>query len=176
MYLTRGNHESKYITQQYGFYDECLRKYGSSYIWKYFNEVFDYLPLAAIVDNKIYCLHGGLSPSTNRIDVIKTIEKGVDVPREGIACDMLWSDPDERNGFATSPRGAGYLWGYDCSKEFNQINGLNIIIRAHQLVMNGYNWGHNNKVITLFSAPNYCYRCGNLAAIIRFERLNDYEL
>ena len=75
-------------------------------------------------------------------------------------CDLLWSDPDDRCGWGISPRGAGYTFGQDISEQFNHSNGLNLVSRAHQLVMEGYNWCHDQNVVTIFSAPNYCYRCG----------------
>ena len=174
IFLTRGNHESRMITQQYGFYDEILRKYGSSVVWQYFMEVFDTIPLGGLINNKIYCLHGGLSPTNNNIDEIKKVDRFGDIPRNGLSCDMLWSDPEDRNGWAINSRGAGYTWGYDCSEEFLHINNLKFISRAHQLVMKGYNWCHNKQVLSIFSAPNYCYRCGNEAAIIEIEDENNY--
>lgn len=88
-------------------------------------------------------------------------------------CDLLWSDPDDRRGWGISPRGAGYTFGSDISEMFNHRNGLNLVSRAHQLVMDGYSWTHNMNVVTIFSAPNYCYRCGNQAAIMEVdEHLN----
>ena len=174
IFLTRGNHESRMITQQYGFYDEILRKYGSSVVWQYFTAVFDTIPLGGLINNKIYCLHGGLSPVNNNIDEIKKVDRFGDIPRNGLSCDMLWSDPEDRNGWAINTRGAGYTWGYDCSEEFLHINNLKFISRAHQLVMKGYNWCHNKQVLSIFSAPNYCYRCGNEAAIIEIEDENNY--
>ena len=174
IYMTRGNHESRMITQQYGFYDEILRKYGTSVVWQYFTEVFDTIPLAGLINNKIYCLHGGLSPNNNNIDEIKKFSRFSDIPRNGLSCDMLWSDPEDRNGWGINSRGAGYTWGYDCSQEFLHINNLKFIARAHQLVMKGYNWCHNKQVLTLFSAPNYCYRCGNEGAFIEIEDENNY--
>lgn len=75
-------------------------------------------------------------------------------------CDLLWSDPDDRGGWGISPRGAGYTFGADISAAYNHANGLDLISRAHQLVMEGYNWSHDQAVVTIFSAPNYCYRCG----------------
>lgn len=85
------------------------------------------------------------------------------VPHEGPMCDLLWSDPDDRGGWGISPRGAGYTFGQDISEQFNHVNGLDLISRAHQLVMDGYNWSHEQNVVTIFSAPNYCYRCGERA-------------
>jgi len=84
-------------------------------------------------------------------------------------CDLLWSDPDDRTGWGISPRGAGFTFGHDVSKAFNERNGLRLVSRAHQLVMDGYNWSHERNVVTIFSAPNYCYRCGNQAAIMELD-------
>ena len=169
IHLTRGNHESRQITQVYGFYDECMRKYGNSNVWKYFTDLFDFLPLTAVVENQIFCLHGGLSPSIETLDNIKMLDRMQETPQEGPMCDLLWSDPEDRFGWGMSPRGAGYIFGHDISEQFNHTNKLNMISRAHQLQMNGYSWCHNRQVCTIFSAPNYCYRCGNQAAIMEVD-------
>mmetsp|Transcript_22838 Transcript_22838/g.25794 ORF Transcript_22838/g.25794 Transcript_22838/m.25794 type:complete len:289 (-) Transcript_22838:605-1471(-) len=174
--ILRGNHESRQITQVYGFYDECLRKYGNANVWKYFTELFDYLPLTAIVENQIFCLHGGLSPSIESLDHIRQLDRVQEVPHEGPMCDLLWSDPDDRYGYGISPRGAGFTFGQDISDQFNHTNNLNLISRAHQLVMEGYNWSHDKNVVTIFSAPNYCYRCGNQAAIMEVDEHLKYTL
>lgn len=92
--LIRGNHESRQITQVYGFYDECLRKYGSTDVWRYCTEIFDYLSLSAIIDGKIFCVHGGLSPSIQYLDQIRSIDRKQEVPHDGPMCDLLWSDPE----------------------------------------------------------------------------------
>ncbi|VDL98636.1 unnamed protein product [Schistocephalus solidus] len=167
--VLRGNHESRQITQVYGFYDECLRKYGNANVWKYFTDLFDYLPLTALIDDKVFCLHGGLSPSIDTLDHIRALDRIQEVPHEGPMCDLLWSDPDDRAGWGISPRGAGYTFGEDISENFNHTNHLELISRAHQLVMEGYNWSHSEQVVTIFSAPNYCYRCGNQAAIMEVD-------
>lgn len=95
--LIRGNHESRQITQVYGFYDECLRKYGSTDVWRYCTEIFDYLSLSAIIDGKIFCVHGGLSPSIQYLDQIRSIDRKQEVPHDGPMCDLLWSDPEGRS-------------------------------------------------------------------------------
>lgn len=172
--LTRGNHESRQITQVYGFYDECLRIYGNANVWKYFTDLFDYLPLTGLVEKQIFCLHGGLSPSIDTLNNIMGQDRVQEVPHEGPVCDLLWSDPDERCGWGISPRGAGYTFGQDISEQFNHNNGLTLIARAHQLVMEGYNWTHEKNVVTIFSAPNYCYRCGNQAAIMEIDEHLEY--
>lgn len=174
VYILRGNHESRQITQVYGFYDECMRKYGSANVWKLFTDLFDYLPLTALIDNAVFCLHGGLSPSIETLENVRALDRVQEVPHEGPMCDLLWSDPDDRTGWGISPRGAGYTFGADVSKEFNHKNGLNLIARAHQLVMEGYSWAHEQRVVTIFSAPNYCYRCANQAAILEVDEKLEY--
>ena len=176
IYLTRGNHESIEITQIYGFYDECYQKYGNHNIWNMFTKLFTFFPLCAIVDNKIFCLHGGLSPSVKTIDQIRQIDRKVDIPKEGPISDLLWSDPDDRVGFCESPRGAGFIFGADVTCQFLRINDLHMIDRAHQLVMKGYNYIHHDNVCTIFSAPNYCYRCGNMAAIMEVNENLDINI
>lgn len=91
-------------------------------------------------------------------------------------CDLLWSDPDDRMGWGISPRGAGYTYGQDISEHFNHVNGLKFIIRAHQLVSEGYLWQHEGAVVTVFSAPNYCYRCGNKAAIVDIDENMNHKI
>jgi len=84
-------------------------------------------------------------------------------------CDLVWSDPDERLGWGISPRGAGYTFGNDITENFLNANSFDFIVRAHQLVMEGYSWNHQSMCVTVFSAPNYCYRCGNMAAIMEIH-------
>uniref|UniRef100_A0A4X2M354 Serine/threonine-protein phosphatase n=1 Tax=Vombatus ursinus TaxID=29139 RepID=A0A4X2M354_VOMUR len=147
--LLRGNHESRDVTRVYGFYDECQKKYGNANVWKYFTNLFDYLPITALVDSQIFCVHGGLSPSIDTLDHIR--------------------------GWRPSPRGAGHTFGPDISQIFRQANGLSLISRGHQLVEQGYFWTHNEKVVTIFSAPNYCNRFGNLAAIMELDNPRKYS-
>jgi serine/threonine-protein phosphatase 2A catalytic subunit len=103
-----------------------------------------------------------------------SLDRVQEVPHEGPMCDLLWSDPDDRSGWGISPRGAGYTFGQDISEQFNHRNGLNLVSRAHQLVMEGYNWSQDKNVVTIFSAPNYCYRCNNQAAIMEIDEHLDY--
>lgn len=114
----------------------------------------------------ILCVHGGLSPLVDSVDKIRLLDRKQEVPHEGAMCDLLWSDPDEIDGWGLSPRGAGFLFGADIVKTFNHKNGLSLIARAHQLVMEGFKEMFDSTIVTVWSAPNYCYRCGNVAAIL----------
>ncbi|KAL0234293.1 hypothetical protein PCE1_001330 [Barthelona sp. PCE] len=172
--LLRGNHESRQTTQLYGFHEECVRKYGNSNVWRSFIQAFDCLPISATVDS-IFALHGGLSPVIDTLDQIKNLERKQEVPHDGALCDLLWSDPDPRQGFFLSPRGAGFMWGSGCSDGFLHRNGLSLIARAHQVTMDGYQYMHNNKVVTIFSAPNYCYKVDNLAALMEVDNHCDHS-
>ena len=168
--LLRGNHESRQITQVYGFYDECTRKFGSINVWRYCTEVFDCLPLAAIIDGKIFCVHGGLSPSLENINELENINRFQEIPHEGVMSDILWSDPEvDVQGYNISPRGAGFIFGEDTVKKFNQVNGTELVARAHQLIMEGYKMMFDDNLVTVWSAPNYCYRCGNVASIMEVD-------
>ncbi|CAB4255521.1 similar to Saccharomyces cerevisiae YDR075W PPH3 Catalytic subunit of protein phosphatase PP4 complex [Maudiozyma barnettii] len=167
--LIRGNHETRQITKVYGFYDEIMRKYGNSNVWRYCCEVFDYLSLGAIINNNIFCVHGGLSPDVSTIDEIRAIDRKQEVPHEGAMCDLLWSDPDDVEKWSLSPRGAGFVFGQNEVNQFLHTNNVELIARAHQLVMEGYKEMFDGGLVTVWSAPNYCYRCGNVAAVLRIE-------
>lgn len=167
--LLRGNHESRHITQVFGFYDECYRKYGSLAVWRYCTDVFDFLPICALVDGRVFCTHGGLSPSINTLDQIRTIPRLREVPSIGPMCDLLWSDPEEIEGWRPNTRGAGYVFGRDVVFKFNFTNSIGFVCRAHQLAMAGFHWHFQKSLVTVFSAPNYCSTSGNSGAILQLD-------
>ncbi len=167
VHLIRGNHESRVITHNYGFYTECTKKYGSSAAWSHFTDLFDYLALAAVIDNDIFCVHGGLSPTVHSIDQLMVVDRFREIPHEGPMADLVWSDPDEEKpDFQLSPRGAGYTFGHEVVSKFLSFNNMSHILRAHQLCQEGYQVLFNGTLSTVWSAPNYCYRCGNLASVL----------
>lgn len=168
--LLRGNHESRQITQVYGFYSECMKKYGNANVWKHFTAMFDFLTIAALIDDAILCVHGGLSPNVSTLDQIRVLERFKEVPPEGALTDLLWSDPDPvRAGFIISQRGAGYMFGADTVKKFVHTNKIQHVVRSHQLCMDGFQVLFDGLLSTVWSAPNYCYRCGNLAAVMEVD-------
>nr|GMD42236.1 serine/threonine-protein phosphatase PP1 isozyme 9 [Ipomoea batatas] len=155
VFLLRGNHEEAKINRIYGFYDECKRRFNVR-LWKIFTECFNCLPVAALIDEKIICMHGGLSPDLNRLDQITEIERPTDVPDSGLLCDLLWSDPNPRiNGWSDSDRGVSCTFGADAVAEFLDKTDLDLICRGHQVVEDGYEFFAKRRLVTIFSAPNY---------------------
>ena len=164
--LLRGNHESSVTNRIYGFYDECKRRYNIR-LWKSFTELFNYLPVAALIDDKILCMHGGLSPDLKSIQNIQDISRPTDIPDQGLLCDLLWSDPDkEAVDYDENDRGVSVIFGEKVVTDFNKKNDLDLIIRAHQVVDEGYEFFANRQLITIFSAPNYCGEFDNSAGIM----------
>ena len=164
--LLRGNHESSVTNRIYGFYDECKRRYNVK-LWKSFTELFNFLPVAALIDDKILCMHGGLSPDLKSINNITEIQRPTDIPDTGLLCDLLWNDPDkEATEYNENDRGVSVIFGEKVVTDFNKKNDLDLIIRAHQVVDDGYEFFANRQLITIFSAPNYCGEFDNSAGIM----------
>ena len=164
--LLRGNHESSVTNRIYGFYDECKRRYNVR-LWRSFTELFNYLPVAALIDEKILCMHGGLSPDLRTIQSISDISRPTEIPDSGLLCDLLWSDPDNTVlEFDENDRGVSVVFGEKIVQEFNKKNDLDLIIRAHQVVDEGYEFFAQRQLITIFSAPNYCGEFDNSAGIM----------
>ena len=130
-FLLRGNHECAQINRIYGFYDECKRRY-SIRLWRVFSDVFNCLPVAALVDEKIFCMHGGLSPELKNLDQIKNIMRPTDVPDTGLLCDLLWSDPESGiEAYGDNDRGVSFTFGEQVVRKFNEKHDIDLICRAH---------------------------------------------
>jgi serine/threonine-protein phosphatase PP1 catalytic subunit len=140
----------------YGFYDECKRRCNIK-TWKSFIDVFNCLPIAAIVAGKIFCVHGGLSPSLHSMEDIRRIQRPTDVPDYGLLNDLLWSDPsDTALDWEDNERGVSYCFGKSIINEFLARHDMDLICRAHMVVEDGYEFWNDRTLVTVFSAPNYC--------------------
>ncbi|KAK8451232.1 hypothetical protein SEVIR_6G177000v4 [Setaria viridis] len=164
-----GDHECASINRIYGFYDECKRRF-SVRLWKLFTDCFNCLPVAAVIDDKILCMHGGLSPDLDSLARIREIQRPVDVPDQGLLCDLLWSDPDRDNsGWGDNDRGVSFTFGADKVAEFLNKHDLDLICRAHQVVEDGYEFFADRQLVTIFSAPNYCGEFNNAGALMNVD-------
>ena len=154
--VLRGNHESRKMTQTHGFKEECLKKCNEE-LYEKFCRTFDAMPLAAIIDDVVFCVHGGISKDLHSIAEINKIDRFCEVPRQGAMTDLLWSDPNmDVEEFAKSHRGLTYYYGEKPAEKFLADNNLEYMIRAHEVADNGYDYPfENNKVLTIFSASNY---------------------
>ncbi|CCX15036.1 Similar to Serine/threonine-protein phosphatase PP-Z; acc. no. P78968 [Pyronema omphalodes CBS 100304] len=177
-FLLRGNHECANVTRVYGFYDECKRRCNIK-IWKTFVDTFNTLPIAAIVAGKIFCVHGGLSPSLQHMDDIRNIARPTDVPDYGLLNDLLWSDPaDMNNDWEENERGVSYCFGKKVIVDFLAKHDFDLVCRAHMVVEDGYEFFNERTLVTVFSAPNYCGEFDNWGAVMSVsgELLCSFEL
>mmetsp|Transcript_53233 Transcript_53233/g.105773 ORF Transcript_53233/g.105773 Transcript_53233/m.105773 type:complete len:335 (+) Transcript_53233:185-1189(+) len=173
-FLLRGNHESPSICRIYGFYDECKQRYSVK-LWKTFCDVFNCLPSCAIVDDKVICMHGGLSQEMMAQDadvrrMVNSMSRPADIPDTGFLCDLLWADPSQEIiGFGTNDRGVSVSFGSDVVQYFLQKEELDLVVRAHQVVEDGYEFFADRSLVTIFSAPNYCGEFDNAAAVLTID-------
>jgi len=169
-FLLRGNHETSSVNKLYGFYDECKRRYSFK-LWKSFGDCFNCLPVAAIIDDKILCMHGGISPELTSLDQITKIIRPTEVADEGLLCDLLWSDPDpEIKGWEfNDERGISFRFGSEAITNFLKKNEIDLICRAHQVVEDGYEFFAKRQLVTVFSAPNYCGEFDNAGALMSVD-------
>ncbi|RXI08893.1 hypothetical protein DVH24_023037 [Malus domestica] len=168
-FLLRGNHECASINRIYGFYDECKRRFNVR-LWKSFTDSFNCLPVAALIDDKILCMHGGLSPDLTNLDQIRNLTRPTAVPDTGLLCDLLWSDPGrDVKGWGMNDRGVSYTFGADKVAEFLTKHDLDLVCRAHQVVEDGYEFFADRQLVTIFSAPNYCGEFDNAGAMMSVD-------
>jgi len=168
-FMLRGNHESSSINRLYGFYEECKDRYGIK-IWKNFNDCFNCLPLGAIIEDKILCIHGGLSPDLKNLEQIRKIQRPTEIPDAGLLCDLLWADPDtDQSGWGSNDRGVSFTFGGDVVENFLKRHEFDLIVRAHQVVEDGYEFFAKRQLVTVFSAPNYCGEFDNAGAMMSID-------
>lgn len=165
-FMLRGNHECASITKVYGFYDECKRR-ATTKIWKSFVDTFNTLPIAATIGGKIFCVHGGLSPYLNSMDDIRKITRPTNVPDVGLLSDLLWSDPERSiMEWSENDRGVSYCFGRSVVNKFCTKFKFDLVCRAHMVVQDGYEFFNKRKLVTVFSAPNYCGEFDNWGAVM----------
>uniref|UniRef100_A0A3Q2CS60 Serine/threonine-protein phosphatase n=1 Tax=Cyprinodon variegatus TaxID=28743 RepID=A0A3Q2CS60_CYPVA len=168
-HLLRGNHETDNMNQMYGFEGEVKAKYTAQ-MFQLFSEVFQWLPLAQCINSKVLVMHGGLfSEDGVTLEDLRKIDRNRQPPDSGPMCDLLWSDPQPRNGRSISKRGVSCQFGPDVTQRFLEQNKLDYIVRSHEVKSEGYEVTHSEKVITVFSAPNYCDQMGNKGAYIHLR-------
>lgn len=168
-HLSRGNHETRNMNKLYGFEGEVTKKYDED-LYSLFCEAFCLLPLCHCINSKVFVLHGGLfSKDGVTLDDIRKVNRICEPPDEGLMTEMLWSDPQKGRGRVASKRGVGVAFGQDVTENFLKTNGLELVIRSHEMKEEGYEVEHSGKLITVFSAPNYCDQMGNKGAFIRLD-------
>jgi len=173
VHLARGNHETTDMNKLYGFDGEMTTKYGDK-MRDLFAEVFCALPLAHVLNNRVFVVHGGIpsNPEPLLLEEIEKVNRFRQPPDggddHGIMHDLLWSDPQDSFGRSPSRRGVGYSFGPDYTKAFLERNGLTHIIRSHEVKPTGYEIAHDGMLTTVFSAPNYCDQMGNKGAFVTF--------
>ena len=168
IFLLRGNHESPEMTEAFGFAEECGQKLDYSVLAHFFS-AFDALPIAALVGGKIFCVHGGLSPALEDVRAIDEIKRPVAIPEEGVLADLLWSDPSPATvEWGPNDRGETYTWGLRAAQKFMARNGIERIIRGHQMAFDGYEFpfAPDQRVVTVFTASSYANRFANSAAFV----------
>ncbi|XP_058145878.1 serine/threonine-protein phosphatase 2B catalytic subunit gamma isoform isoform X1 [Dasypus novemcinctus] len=182
LFLLRGNHECRHLTDYFTFKQECRIKY-SEQVYDACMNTFDCLPLAALLNQQFLCVHGGMSPEITCLDDIRKLDRFKEPPAFGPVCDLLWSDPSEDYGSEktlehyshNTVRGCSYFYSYPAVCEFLQNNNLLSIIRAHEAQDAGYRMYRKSQttgfpsLITIFSAPNYLDVYNNKAAVLKYE-------
>lgn len=174
VFLLRGNHETRDISELYGFLDEISSRYDNTSLWDLFNDVFAYLPLAAIINDRIFCVHGGLSQELDNVESINEVEKPLhNVPENGFIADLLWADPSpDYDGYKESERGTSFTFGKVAADHFLKANDFDLICRAHQVVDFGFDFPFYplQTVLTVFSAPDYCGEYQNRGAMLKIDQ------
>mmetsp|Transcript_17413 Transcript_17413/g.51538 ORF Transcript_17413/g.51538 Transcript_17413/m.51538 type:complete len:302 (-) Transcript_17413:59-964(-) len=170
IHLNRGNHETKNMSKIYGFEGEVRYKHDAT-VLALFHECFQGLPLACVIEKKVFVTHGGLSSDDGvTLDDVRAVDRGREPPDAGLMCDLLWSDPQAADGRSPSKRGVGLSFGPDVTKRFLEKNDLSLVVRSHEVRDQGYELEHGGLLVTVFSAPNYCDAMGNKGAFLHLDK------
>ena len=174
VFLIRGNHECSQVNDNYGFLEECVSRYGNkdgTQIWHNVNQTFRMLPLCALINKKIFCTHGGISPNLKSFAELNRLNRNTDIPNSGIMCDLTWSDPKtQQSKWKESDRGVSYTFNKDALTDFKKRLNIDLVIRAHQVVDDGYQFFDDKSLVTVFSAPNYCGHNDNDGAVLKIKK------
>jgi serine/threonine-protein phosphatase PP1 catalytic subunit len=176
-FMLRGNHECRLPNSRYGFFDECNRYFPNSSVWAKFNSVFDWMPISAVIDGRILCVHGGLSRKLRDLNQLRRIDRPDNGDTE-LVSDLIWSDPSRHvSSWVPSERGCGWLFGINAVETFLRNNDLDLIVRAHEAVEDGYDFPYypRRDVVTVFSAPGYCGQSDMKGALLHVDALLNIE-
>ena len=170
VYVLRGNHEFVEMAKRQGFYSETQAKFKGSNVFGIYCDAFEYLPLAALVDETIFCVHGGISPGLKELAQIDKIQRPLNAASIDLVRGILWSDPVETVGdFVPSRRGVGYGYGQEVVRRFMEANGLELIVRGHECVAEGVKFLFESNLVSVFTASNYCGIEQNDAGVLVVE-------
>lgn len=170
-FLLRGNHECAPINRIFGFFDECKRRFNIR-LWKSFIDCFNCMPVAAIIDEKIFCCHGGLSPDLQSMEQIRCIMRPTSVPDQGLLCDLLWANPDKEVdewGENTDDNISFKVFGPVIVSKFLAKHDFDMVCRGKQMVEDGYEFFAKRQLVTIFSAPNFCGVFDNAGAMMSID-------
>lgn len=180
IYLLRGNHEFRGINKKYKFLSEFQKYYDNNIdLWWKFNEVFSFLPLAAVINDKIFCVHGGISPYLNSLQDIRDIQKPVNFVRDSLVTDLTWAEPDPNTPeWRVGNNGMSVCFGLAPLEQFIEKFGFSLICRGHEVAMDGveYPFFPNKTFLTIFSAPQYRIAYNNKAAFVSFDQDLNYTV
>ena len=168
IFLLRGNHECEALNKIYGFFDECKRRLSIK-CFKKITNLFNIMPISALINENILCMHGGLSKDLQNIEQINKILRPTEIPDEGLLCDLLWSDPNNDlldEDFGNNERNISITFSKNYVKNFVEKNNLDLICRAHQVVEEGFEFFADMKLVTIFTAPNYMGEFDNNGGIL----------
>jgi len=168
LYMLRGRHDCRQIARMSEFYEEVCRLYSRK-LWRSFIDVLNHLPLCARVNGRVFCVSGGISPELRHLEQINELHRPLEVPKEGLLTDLLWSDPTDCQGWGPSDRGLSYTFGQDVFEEFCETNHIELMVRGMQLSQHGYEYFFQQRLVNVFTCANYMGEWDNRAAVMLLD-------